>query len=157
MQTNKEALLAILRGEKADFIPDFYTAAKDLPFPAERYVNMKDPDPYGTGPDAWGCMWTCLGPNPQVDGSTIAKDFIAFENMDEWKQKVKFPKINPFIYKIIFKKMQEAMGVNRNEHAVSCLLLSGQFERMHHHIGMENALCAFYEYPDEVHEFFNAF
>ena len=156
MQTNKEAILAALRGEKVDFIPEFYTSVKDLPFPAERYVDFKGNDPYGTGPDAWGVMWTLMGPNPLVDGNTVAKDFKLFDEMDQWKEKVKFPKIKPFMYKIIFKKMQEEMGVDRNQHAVSCLLLSGQFERMNQMIGMENALCAFYEYPDEVHEFFDA-
>lgn len=30
MQTPKEALLALLRGEKADFIPEVYSTMKDV-------------------------------------------------------------------------------------------------------------------------------
>ena len=32
MQTNKEALLALLKGEKADFIPEVYSTMKRLGF-----------------------------------------------------------------------------------------------------------------------------
>ena len=80
MQTNKEALLAILRGEKADFIPEIYTTMKDVVFPGERYIELGDKfDPYGTGPDAWGVLWTNQGPNPMIDGNMVAKDFKLFD------------------------------------------------------------------------------
>ena len=46
--------------------------------------------------------------------------------------------------------------MNPETDVVSCLILSGQFERLNQMIGMENALCSFYEYPDELHEFFDA-
>ena len=53
MQTAKEALLALLKGEKADFIPEVYSSMKDVVFPGERYIELGDKfDPYGTGPDA---------------------------------------------------------------------------------------------------------
>lgn len=155
MQTRKEALLALLRGEKADFIPEVYSTMKDLVFPGERYFPEK-PDPYGTGPDAWGVMWTNQGPNPVVDGNTVAANFKLFDDMDEWKDHVHFPPIEFMPLEQIFQGMSMGMQVNREEHVVSVLMLSGQFERMNQMIGMENALCAFYEYPDEVQEFFEA-
>ena len=46
------------------------------------------------------------------------------------------------------------MGYQKDENVLEVLLLSGAFERMNEMIGMEDALTAFYEYPDEVHEFF---
>lgn len=156
MQTKKEALLALLRGEKADFIPEVYGTMKDIVFPGERYINLEHFDPYGTGPDAWGVMWTNQGPNPLVDGNTVAANFKLFDEMEDWKEHVKFPPIDYMPLEQIFGGMMQGMQVNRDEHVVSCLMLSGQFERMNQMIGMENALCAFYEYPDEVHEFFDA-
>lgn len=157
MQTNKEALLALYRGQKADFIPEVYSTQKDVVFPGDRYIELGDKfDPYGTGPDAWGVLWTNQGPNPMIDGNMVAKDFRMFEGMDEWKEKVKFPPLNFMPIEDIFKGMCAGMHVNPQTDVVSCLLLSGQFERMNQMIGMENALCAFYEYPDEVHEFFEA-
>jgi uroporphyrinogen decarboxylase len=56
----------------------------------------------------------------------------------------------------ILQGMCHMMHVDREQEAVSCLMMSGTFERMNQLIGFENALCAFYEYPDEVHEFFEA-
>lgn len=157
MQTRKEALLALYRGEKADFIPEVYSTQKDVVFPGDRYIELGDKfDPYGTGPDAWGVLWTNQGPNPIVDGNTVAKDFKMFDDMDEWKDKVKFPPLDFMPIEQIFQGMCAGMHVNPETEAVSGMLLSGQFERMNQMIGMENALCAFYEYPDEVHEFFEA-
>lgn len=156
MQTPKQAMLAALKGEKVDFIPEFYTVVKDVVYPGERFIDLKNFDPHGTGPDAWGVMWTNMGPNPMIDGNTVAKGFRLFEDITEWKEKVKFPKFSKFVLKMIFKNMQKGMGVNRDEHVVSCLLLSGAFERMNQMIGFENALCAFYEEPEATKEFLNA-
>ncbi len=156
MQTAKEALLASLRGEKADFIANMYTDMADVVYPGERFIDLKNFDPYGTGADAWGVMWTNQGPNPMVDGNTIAKDFIAFDNIEDWKEKTHFPKFSKFVLKMIFKGMKKSMHVDSKNQVVSSLMLSGQFERLHHLIGFENALCAFYENPDELKEFFEA-
>ena len=156
MQTAKQAMLARMKGEKADFIPEYYSVVRDVVFPGERYIDLEHFDPYGTGPDAWGVMWTNQGPNPAVDGNTVAKDFRLFEEMDEWKEKVHFPPIDFMPVEQILKGMMHGMHVNPEEEVVSCLMLSGAFERMNQMIGFENALTAFYEYPDEVHAFFDA-
>lgn len=157
MQTPKEALLAILHGEKADFIPEVYSTMKDIVFPGERYIELGDKfDPYGTGPDAWGVMWTNQGPNPLVDGNMVAKDFRLFDDIEDWKEKVHFPPLEHMPLEQIFQAMWQGMHVNRDTDVISCLLLSGQFERMNQMIGMEDALCAFYESPEAVHEFFDA-
>ena len=54
MQTEKEALLARLKGEKADFIPEVWSSHKNILFPGEIYMDFEHFDPHGTGPDAWG-------------------------------------------------------------------------------------------------------
>lgn len=156
MQTAKEAMLAILRGEKADFIPEPYTVIKDVVFPGERYIDMENFDPYGTGPDAWGVMWTNQGPNPMIDGNTVAKDFRLFDDVEEWKDHVKFPPIDFMPVDQILNGMKMGMGYKEDEHVLSCLILSGAFERVNQMVGFENALCAFYECPDEMHELLNA-
>lgn len=157
MQTNKEALLALYRGEKADFIPSTSSCFRDVVFPGERYIELGDKfDPYGTGPDAWGVLWTNQGPNPAIDGNMVAKDFRMFDEMEDWKKYVKFPQLDFMPIEQIFQAMCAGMHINPETDVVSCLMLSGQFERMNQMIGMENALCAFYDYPDEVHEFFEA-
>ena len=47
-------------------------------------------------------------------------------------------------------------GIDRQKYAVRGLMLSGLFERMNQLIGMEDALCAFYEEPEAIEDFFNA-
>lgn len=157
MQTNKEALLSLLRGEKADFIPEVYSTMKDVVFPGDRFIELgPNFDPYGTGPDAWGVLWTNQGPNPMIDGNMVAKDFRLFNDMENWKEHVKFPPLDFMPLADIFGGMCAGMHVNPETDVVSCLLLSGQFERLNQMIGMEDALCAFYEYPDEMKEFLEA-
>lgn len=156
MQTNREALLAIVKGEHAEFIPEWYSTVKSAVFPGERFIDMENFDPYGTGPDMWGVLWTNRGPNPMVDGNMVAKDFRLFDTMENWKEKVKFPPIDFVPVGDIMNGMLAGMGYKEGENFKEVLMLSGAWERMNQMIGMEEALVSFYEYPDEVHEFFNA-
>ena len=103
-----------------------------------------------------GVLWTNMGPNPEVDGVTVAKGYRMFDNMDEWKENVKFPQLDDKQIETYFKNVSAFMQVDHDKDAVFCLMLQGQFERMHDLVGMENALCAFYEYPEETHEFLEA-
>ena len=73
-----------MRGEKADFIPEVYSTMKDVVFPGDRFIELgPNFDPYGTGPDAWGVLWTNQGPNPVVDGNTVAANFRLFEDLED--------------------------------------------------------------------------
>jgi len=156
MQTRKEALLARLAGKPADFIPEVYSTMKDVVFPGDRYMDPEHFDPYGIGPDAWGVLWQNEGPNPMIDGNMVAKGFRLFDDMADWKAHVAFPKLEYMPLEQIFAAMFRAMQVDPERDVVSVLLLSGQFERLNQMIGMENAMCAFYEYPDEMQEFLEA-
>ncbi|MDD3403489.1 MAG: uroporphyrinogen decarboxylase family protein [Hespellia sp.] len=149
MQTPKEALLALYRGAKADFIPAENLIQKDLAFPGERYFGSDQ-----KGYDAWGVNWTQLGPDPGLDGSTVSANFKLFDDMEDWKEHVNFPNLNQLPVKEVLQG--QASQFNSDEAVISGLLLSGQFERLNEMIGMEDALCAFYEYPDEMHEYMDA-
>ena len=153
MQSRKEAILSIYRGEKAEFIPRGDRGIFNAVFPGERYFPSPF-EPYGTGPDAWGGLWTNQGPDPGLDGNTVAADFRLFNEVEDWKEHVKFPDLSRIPVAPILHGM--SAHVNREDTVLSCLMLSGQFERLNQMVGMENALCAFYECPDELHEFFDA-
>ena len=77
------------------------------------------------------------GTDPVIDGNMVAKDFKLFDDMDEWKEKVKFPPLDFMPIEQIFQAMCGGMHVNPETDVVSCLILSGQFERMNQLIGME--------------------
>ena len=157
MQSDKEALMAIFSGRKtAERIPaPAGSHTKVLVFPGDRYFSMPY-DAYGTGPDAWGVRWTNMGPDPGLDGSTVEKDFRLFHDFADWKEKVVFPDPEKLPVEQIFAAMSRAMNINRKEDVVTVLILSGQFERLNEMIGMEEALCAFYEEPELMHEWMEA-
>lgn len=151
MQTKKEALLAAYKGEPIDFIPNIQSCTNGAVFPGDRYFG-----PDKTGYDAWGVNWTQLGPDPGIDGSMVTPGTQLFEYFDEWKEHVKFPDLEAMHAADILRGM--AANWDRANNVTQVLVLSGgAFERMNQLVGMENALCAFYEYPDEVKEFCDAF
>lgn len=153
MQTQKEALLAIYRGEQPEYIPNEKECVHSVVFPGERYFPIPF-EPYGTGPDAWGVLWTNQGPNPGLDGNTVAANFKLFDEVENWEKYVRFPDLDKIHAADILRKMTQ--NLDREKKVLSCLMLSGQFERLNQMVGMENALCAFYECPDELHAFFDA-
>lgn len=153
MQTAKEALLAIYRGAEAEFLPRWGEGIKTVIFPGDRYFSLPY-EPYGTGKDAWGVLWTNQGPDPGLDGASVAAGFRLFEDVEDWKEHVRFPDLDALHAAETLRRM--AGAVNREENALSCLLLSGSFERLNQMVGMENALCAFYECPEALREFFDA-
>lgn len=149
MQTKKEALLSIYRGEMPEFIPAETTCTSGVVFPGDRYFGENV-----TGTDWWGVNWTQLGPDPGLDGSMVTPGTELFEDMEEWRQKVHFPDLDHLPVKEIFGGM--SAGLDRENTVTHVLMLSGAFERMNEMIGMENALCAFYECPEAVKDFFHA-
>ena len=75
-----------------------------------------------------------------IDGNMVAKDFRLFDDMEHWKDHVKFPPLDFMPLADIFGGMCAGMHVDPETDVVSCLLLSGQFERLNQIIGMEDAL-----------------
>ncbi len=150
-------MMAIFSGKgKPDHVPGHRAGHyKAMVFPGERYIRFPF-DPYGTGSDDWGVLWTNLGPNPGIDGSMVAQGFKLFDDFADWKEKVVFPDPSKQPLAQIFGAMEKGMQINREEDVVEVLLLSGQFERLNEMIGMEDALCAFYDEPELMHEWMEA-
>ena len=149
MQTKKEALLAIYRHECPEFIPAENLITADIVMPGDRYFG-----PEKEGLDMWGVCWTQLGPNPALDGNIPTPGQHLLDDITKWEEVVKFPQIDYLPLDKIFGEMTK--HIDREKTVVKGLLLSGLFERMHHFMEMENALCAFYEEPEAVHSFFKA-
>lgn len=157
MQSAREAMMAIFSGKgQAERIPGHRCGHyKPMVFPGERYIKFPF-DPYGTGPDSWNVLWTNLGPNPAIDGSMVAAGFKLFDDFADWKQKVMFPDPSKLPLEQIFGAMEKNMQIDRTQDVVEVLLLSGQFERLNEMIGMEDALCAFFDEPELMHEWMDA-
>lgn len=147
MQSNKQALLSIYRGEMPEYIPAEIKCTAGVVFPGDRYFGANQ-----KGDDWWGVNWTQLGPDPGLDGSMVSKNFILFDDMELWESYVRFPDLDALGARDILSAM--ASGLDRENNVTHVLMLSGAFERMNEMIGMENALCAFYECPEAVKAFF---
>lgn len=104
----------------------------------------------------WGVNWTNLGPDLGLDGSMVTPGTEIFDDIENWKEYIHFPEVEKLPLQQIFDGMMAEASVDRNEQVVSCLILSGQFERLNEMMGMENALCAFYESPEAMHEYMDA-
>lgn len=150
MQSNKEALFAAYRGEMPEFIPPLTECTAGAVFPGDRYFG-----PETEGEDAWGVRWTNLGPDPGLDGSTVTPGYQRLSSISAWKEEVSFPDLDALHAKEILIQMMQS-NPNPEACVTHVLFLSGPWERMNQLLGMEEALCSFYEDPESVHEFLDA-
>lgn len=147
MQTMKECLLAAYRREKQDFVPCGEAVQISALCPGDNYIGAP-----GEGYDSWGVKWYFGGGNPGLNGPTPVPGGEIMEDFEDWREKVKFPDLD----KLNWNFTRHMVPEDRSNTVMSALLISGLFERMHYLAGFENSLCAFYETPDEVHEFLKA-
>lgn len=149
MQTQKEALLCAYRHEKPEIFPDGNIGNVCFRPPMERYYG-----PERKGKDMWGVTWLKTDMSNSFAG--MSPDPLqppVLDDITDWRE-VEFPDLDSIDWKALADGFLET--VDRDAVAVTALLSSGLFERMNQLMGMENALCAFYEEPDEVKEFFAA-
>lgn len=133
-------------------IPEYLPREKDLHnmvFPLDRYLGAET-----TGLDAWGVKWV------RVPGMGSVVDHVQVPVMDdisEWRDQVTFPDLAALEATAIapFAAAQVARWDKENQ-VGCCTICSGHFERLHHLMSFEDALCAFYDDPDSLHEFFDA-
>jgi uroporphyrinogen decarboxylase len=147
MQTQKQALLAAYRHEQPDFVPCANLTAV-FRCPTDRYYG-----PDSAGPDLFGVLWQKSDLNNPLAGMTPVPGNCVLDDITRWKE-LKFPDLDSIDWK---QHAGAALrGVDREQTAVTGLIGSGLFERLNQLMGMENALCAFYEEPEATKEFFAA-
>lgn len=100
--------------------------------------------------DAWGVTnsWPA-----NVPGSfpVHTPDKIVIKDFDHWKDYLKAPALD--ITEDEWNMWKGAYaGVDKTQAYAAPFVAPGLFERLHHCSGIENAMIAFYENPDEVHD-----
>jgi uroporphyrinogen decarboxylase len=141
-------MLGLFRREMQERVVPYAAATGLIVMPGDQYMDGVE------GEDAWGVRWTNLGPNPQYDGFTPTPGHRVLDDIRKWKDVVRFPDYSKMPLAQIFGYMESA--IDRSRQLVSGILLCGTFERMHALMGMENALCAFYDEPESVKELMHA-
>ena len=151
----KDTCLAVLAGEKTTR----FVHPEDcviLFTPGERNMGgEKQPDGSTIGLDWFGCSWTePANPSP-INGPTVTPGTQRLDDLADFREAIPTAEqVHAFDWAGYAKEI--LAGVDREEQLVMIRSMTGPFERMHCLIGFEDALCAFYEDPEVVEEFFAA-
>lgn len=151
--TSRENYLRIYRREKPAFIP------ADGPFdiivpPGE---HGADGQPVGsTGDDWFGVNWT-VTKAVGFDSGTPTPGVYRLNDITEWKEEQVVPTkefMDTFDWEGFCNMFTSHW--DRAERISVFMVPAGFFERVHHLMPFEEALCAFYDEPEMVHEFLDA-
>ncbi|MDR1496614.1 MAG: uroporphyrinogen decarboxylase [Clostridiales Family XIII bacterium] len=151
MLTPRENLIETIRGGKPErFVNQFEFMQLSFTDPYS-YTN---PVPYFPGDedktDYWGVTWTFPEGNPGMFPVHDA-EHIVLKDITRWREFVKAPSLD-FPEEMWAEAKAEYDACDRNESFIGPIIFPGIFEQLHSLMGMEGALCAFYENPKEMHE-----
>ncbi|UYO64352.1 uroporphyrinogen decarboxylase [Acetobacterium wieringae] len=148
MLTKKQNLIETISGGKPDRFVNQYEFLTAI---METAVTMSGfPGPGGVGHDAWGVTWSW--PEGQIGAFPVHDDeHKVLKDITEWKKYVKKPVV-PTDDEIWAPAIEAVSKVDRNDQYVTVMAAPGLFETTHHLMGMEDALMAYYEEPEAMHE-----
>ena len=154
MLTAKENFRETVRGGNPDRLVNQYEAIQLLFHPFAMFASplMKKGDPDRV--NAWGV--TNSFPENVPGGFPVhTPDKIVIKDIENWRDYVKFPSLDftPEQWAIA-KSMYDAVDGTKAYKA--CFVAPGLFEQCHQLMSIGEALMAYYEYPDEMHELINA-
>lgn len=151
----KDTMLAVLAGKETDRFVHFEDCALIMT-PGERnHGGEEQPDGTIIGLDWFGCSWTEMPGGSPLSGQTITPGTQRLDDLSDYKEAIPTPEqVRAFDWATFAQKVLRR--VDRDEQVVQVRCMTGPFERMHCLIGFEDALCAFYEDPELVEEFFAA-
>jgi len=149
--TQKEAVYALLRGEKIDTVINgwepFQMIFDDVvlhcnPGGAERYV------------DCWGVTFI---QDPEQPGGMPSEEpgLLACDDITEWKEQLQIPDVLGWDLNFDGAFGQLAAAKANDKISLS-FLPCGVFEEAHHILGFEEALIDFLAEPDDMHELVDA-
>lgn len=149
MLTKRQNLLETIKGGNPDrFVKQF--EFMNMIHEALFQIKGHPAGPGKEGKDPWGVTWRYpkgqIGPFPVHDA-----EHKVLKNITEWRKYVKKPDV-PTAGEIWAPAIAHANAVDRNDQYVTVIHPMGVFEIAHHLMGMEDALMAFYEEPNAVHE-----
>ena len=149
MLTAKENMRQVILGGNPDRFVNQYEALSLQIHPAmmmSPLLKKGDPDMV----NAWGVTFS-FPANTPGQFPVHTPDKIVIKDIENWRDYVKAPSLEfpPHLWEIC-KGMYAA--VDGEKAFKACFVAPGLFEQCHHLMSIEEALMAFYEYPDEMHE-----
>jgi hypothetical protein len=152
MLTKRQNVLETIRGGNPDRFVKQYEFMNLI---MEAAVTMEGfPAPGQSSKGAWGITWMWpegqMGPFPCHD-----EEHKVLKDITRWREYVKAP-IPPTDDATWAPAIAHANSVDRNEEFVTVMAAPGVFEMTHHLMSMENALMAYFEEPEAMHELIDA-
>lgn len=146
MLTIKQNLLETIRGGNPDRFVNQYEFMDII---LEMPLDFMAP-PGGKLTNGWGI--TFVWPEGQIGQFPLHDDeHKVLKDITKWREYVKAPEI-PDTDEAWAVAMERASKIDRNEKFVTAFVAPGLFEMCHHLMSMEDALMAFYEEPELMHE-----
>lgn len=149
MLTKRQNLLETIRGGHPDRYVKQYEYCKIVSDPIRAGASFACPKG-GTVVNAWGVTITwpeyVPGPFPLATPETIV-----IPDIENWQEYVKRPPVE-YSEEEWVPYVKQANAINRNEYFVTAMEGPGIFEKLHHLMGMEDTMIAFYESPEKLHE-----
>jgi len=150
MLTPKENfLIAAVEHKKPEWVPNEMSDVIMVGGAFESFEN----GPAGGGLDGFGVTWHATesaGGQPVPGGKPVLDD------VTRWEEVVKFPNLNEFDWEGSAAMQFGIMGADRDQRVVEYGIWNGQFLRLTHLMGFENALCAMLEEPEACDALFSA-
>ena len=150
MLTAKENMREVIRGGNPDRVVNQYEAVQLIMHPQLMFggglVQKGGPDVV----DAWG-VTNSFPEGVPGQFPVHTPDKIVIKDIEKWREQVKFPSLD-FTPEQWGIAQGMAAAVDSTKAYKAVLVVGGLFERCHHLMSIEEALMAFYEYPDEMHE-----
>ncbi len=148
MLTKKQNLLETIKGGNPDRFVNQY---EFLALIMEASVTMAGfPAPGGDGHDVWGVTWSW--PEGQIGAFPVHDDeHKVIKDITQWRKYISKP-VLPTADQVWAPAIAAASKIDRNDQYVTVIAAPGLFEMTHHLMGMEDALMAYYEEPEAMHE-----
>jgi len=149
MLTKRQNLMETIKGGNPDRFVKQYEFLNMIVEAAFTFGTMPM-TPGAEGKDGWGVTWRFV--EGQVAGFPVHDaEHVVIKDITQWKKYVKKPFV-PTDDAAWAPAIAHANAVDRNEEFVTVMYAPGVFEMTHHMMGMENALLAYYEEPEAMHE-----
>ena len=153
MLTAKENMRQVILGGKPDRLVNQYEAIALLFHPfmlASPLLKKGDENVV----NAWG-VTNSFPANTPGAFPVHTPDKIVIKDIENWRDYVKAPSLEfPEELWNVCKGMYA--GTDGEKAFKACFVAPGLFEQCHHLMSIEEALMAYYEYPDEMHELIDA-
>ena len=149
MLTAKENFREVVRGGNPDRISNQYEAVQLIMHPQLMFggglVQKGGPDVV----DAWG-VTNSFPEGVPGQFPVHTPDKIVIKDIENWRDYVKAPSLQ---FPEELWNICKGMYAGASDNAYKAVFVApGLFEQCHHLMSIEEALMAFYEYPDEMHE-----